>query len=88
MHDKHEIAFTDEEFETLHILVHDGIKKLDSMPRVDLMEPSRKQWLKIMETIKRKLSAEASPGGLQLGGFQLGRPARVAKSVYHRKQSD
>jgi hypothetical protein len=84
---KHELAFTDDELETLHILVNDGIKKLDSMPRVDLMEPSRKQWLEIMEAIKRKLSAEASPKGLQLGGFQLGRPARVAKIEGQRKRS-
>ncbi|MDQ3257809.1 MAG: hypothetical protein M3R15_28630 [Acidobacteriota bacterium] len=79
MGDKHKLEFTDDEFETLYILVNDGIKKLDAMSRVDLMEPSRKRWLKIMESIKRKLLAEAPPKGFQLEGFQLGRRAQSGR---------
>ncbi len=88
MGDKHKLEFTDEEFETLHILVNDGIKKLDAMSRVDLMEPSRKRWLKIMESIKRKLLVEAPPKGFQLEGFQLSRAARRTQSGRRSKQAN
>lgn len=88
MGDKHKLEFTDDEFEILHILVNDGIKKLDAMSRVDLMEPSRKRWLKIMESIKKILLAEAPPKGFQLEGFQLSRAARRTQSGRRSKQAN
>ncbi len=87
MSNKHKLEFTDDQFETLHILINGGIEKLDAMPRVDLMEPSRKRWLKIMKNIKRVLWAEAPPKGLHLEGFQLGCPARNTQSERRRKQA-
>lgn len=87
MSNKHKLEFTDDEFETLHIVVNDGIKKLDAMPHVDLMEASRKQWLKIFKDLKEKLWAESPPKGLQLDGFQLGHVAVRAQSGQRRKKA-
>jgi hypothetical protein len=84
---KHKLEFTDDEFETLHILINGGIQKLEAMPRVDLMEPSRKSWLKIMKNIKRILWAESPQQGLQLGGLQFGCPAHSTQSTGRRKQA-
>jgi hypothetical protein len=67
MGNKHKLELTDDEFETIHILVNDGLKKLDVMARVDLTEPYRKRWLKILEDLKGKLRANGIPKGLQLG---------------------
>jgi len=86
MADKYKLEFTDEEFETLHILLNGGIKNLEAAPHVDLLESSRKAWLKVMKSIKKKLWAEAPQKGVQLGGLQFGRPARKARSEQRRKQ--
>lgn len=86
MDNKHKLECTEEEFEILHILVNSQIKQLEEVPRVDLLEPSRRAWVKIMKSIKKKLWAAAPQKGVQLGGLQFGRPARKARSEQRPKQ--